>query len=175
MKAYRSIWVHSCLFWVRVAQLSVFRVLFCRSFCLVVLFLLSLYCLSFFDLQLLRNPLVFSNCSYVCSTRKYQMASRGTCNFYVSWYFDLSIFSVTYAVYYRNVSFHPGFYWGSCYLIFSLCVGFVDRCLSFCTFSFGHCVVCSSSIFGFWLLLWYFQTLLDIYGFIFDYQFCFQI
>ena len=27
-----------------------------------------------------------------------------------------------------------------------LCVCFVDRCLSFCTFSFGHCVVCSSSI-----------------------------
>ena len=24
-------------------------------------------------------------------------------------------------------------------------------CLSFCTFSFGHCVVCSHSIYGFWL------------------------
>ena len=32
-----------------------------------------------------------------------------------------------------------------------LYVCFVDRCLSFCTFSFGHCVVCSSSICGFWL------------------------
>ena len=30
-----------------------------------------------------------------------------------------------------------------------LCVYFVDRCLSFCTFPFGHCVVCSSSIYGF--------------------------
>jgi len=30
-----------------------------------------------------------------------------------------------------------------------------------CTFSFGHCVVCSSSIYGFWLPLWYLQTLLD--------------
>ena len=30
-----------------------------------------------------------------------------------------------------------------------LCVCFVDRCLSFCTFSFGHCVVCPSSIYGF--------------------------
>jgi hypothetical protein len=28
-------------------------------------------------------------------------------------------------------------------------VCFVDRCFSFCTFSFGHCVVCSS-IYGFW-------------------------
>jgi hypothetical protein len=32
-----------------------------------------------------------------------------------------------------------------------LCVCFVDRCLSFCTFSFGDCVVCPSSIYGFWL------------------------
>ena len=40
-----------------------------------------------------------------------------------------------------------------------LYVCFVDRCLSFCTFSFGHCVVCSSSIYWFWLPLWYLQTL----------------
>jgi hypothetical protein len=32
-----------------------------------------------------------------------------------------------------------------------LCVCFVNHCLSFCTFSFGHCVVCSSSIYRFWL------------------------
>jgi hypothetical protein len=37
----------------------------------------------------------------------------------------------------------------------SLKIRFVDRCLSFCIFSFGHCVVCSSSIDGFWLHLWY--------------------
>ena len=36
-----------------------------------------------------------------------------------------------------------------------LCVCFVDRCLSFCPFSFDHCVVCSSSIYEFWLPLWY--------------------
>ena len=36
---------------------------------------------------------------------------------------------------------------------FGVC--FVDRCLAFCTFSFGHCVVCSSSIYRFWLPLWY--------------------
>ena len=41
-----------------------------------------------------------------------------------------------------------------------LCVWFVDRCLSFCTFSFGHCVVYASSINWFWLPLWYLQTLL---------------
>jgi hypothetical protein len=40
-----------------------------------------------------------------------------------------------------------------------LYVCFVDRCLSFCTFSFVHCVVCSSSIYRFWLPFWYLQTL----------------
>ena len=29
-----------------------------------------------------------------------------------------------------------------------LCVCFVDCCLSFCPFSFGHCVVCSTSMYG---------------------------
>ena len=42
-----------------------------------------------------------------------------------------------------------------------LCVCFVDHCLSFCTFSFGHGVVCSSLIYGFWLRLWYLQALLS--------------
>ena len=40
---------------------------------------------------------------------------------------------------------------------------FVDRCLSFCTFSFGHFIVFSFSIYGFWLPLWYPQTLLREY------------
>ena len=40
-----------------------------------------------------------------------------------------------------------------------LCVCFLDRCLSFCIFSFGHCVFCCSSIYGFFgypfkLFLW---------------------
>jgi hypothetical protein len=33
----------------------------------------------------------------------------------------------------------------------ALCVYFVDHFLSFYTFSVGHCVVCPSSIYGFWL------------------------
>jgi len=33
----------------------------------------------------------------------------------------------------------------------ALCVRFVDRCISFCPFSFGNCVVCSSSFYRFWL------------------------
>jgi hypothetical protein len=33
--------------------------------------------------------------------------------------------------------------------------------LSICSFSFGHCVVCSSSIYRFVLALWYLQSLLN--------------
>ena len=43
-----------------------------------------------------------------------------------------------------------------------LCVSFVEHCFSFSTFSFGHCFLCSS-IYGFWLPLWYLQTLLKCY------------
>ena len=43
-----------------------------------------------------------------------------------------------------------------------LWVCFVDRCLSFCTFSFGYYVACSSSIYEFWLPLWYLQTIFNI-------------
>ena len=43
-----------------------------------------------------------------------------------------------------------------------LYVCFVNRCLSFCTFSFGHCAVCFSSIYGFGIPLWYVQTVLVI-------------
>ena len=40
---------------------------------------------------------------------------------------------------------------------------FVDRCFSF----FGHCVVCSA-IYGFWLPLWYLQTILTGHPYIAD-------
>ena len=41
-----------------------------------------------------------------------------------------------------------------------LCVCFVGQCSSFCIIYFGHCAVCSSSIYGFWLPLWYLHSLL---------------
>ena len=44
-------------------------------------------------------------------------------------------------------------------LALCLCVYFVDRCLFFCPFSFGQCVVCPS-IYVFWLPNWYLQALL---------------
>jgi len=42
-----------------------------------------------------------------------------------------------------------------------VCICFVDRCLSFCPFSFDHCVVRPSSIYGLWLPLWYLQIFLE--------------
>ena len=39
----------------------------------------------------------------------------------------------------------------------------MDRCLSFCSFPFGNCVVCFSSIYGLWLPLWYYQIILNVH------------
>jgi hypothetical protein len=49
----------------------------------------------------------------------------------------------------EQLSSPPVFRWVRVTRSLVLYVCFVDRCLSFCTFSFGHCVVCSSSIYGF--------------------------
>jgi hypothetical protein len=61
--------------------------------------------------------------------------------------------------------FHPHFLMVFVLLDHYLCVCvyvcFVDRCLYFCPFSLGYCVVCSSSIYIFWLPLWYLQTLMQ--------------
>ena len=43
---------------------------------------------------------------------------------------------------------------------------FVDRCLSLCPFYFGHCVVCPL-IYSFRLPIWYLQTLLSMWHFLF--------
>ena len=45
------------------------------------------------------------------------------------------------------------------FFVFFFAWCFVDRCLSFVPFSFGHCVVCPV-IYGFWLPLWYILTFL---------------
>jgi hypothetical protein len=50
------------------------------------------------------------------------------------------------------------FLWGSDSVIKSL-VLYVCLYIVVCPFSFGHCAVCQSSIYGFWLPLWYLQTL----------------
>ena len=47
------------------------------------------------------------------------------------------------------------FQYSMCLLFSVLC--FVDNCLTYCPFSLGHCIVCSS-MYGFWLPLWYLQA-----------------
>jgi hypothetical protein len=47
----------------------------------------------------------------------------------------------------EHLSLHPVFSGVRVTRYSVLYVCFVDRCLSFCTLSFGHCVVCSSSIY----------------------------
>ena len=44
----------------------------------------------------------------------------------------------------EHLSSLPGFYGVLVTQSLVLCVCFVNRCLSFCAFSFGHCVVCPS-------------------------------
>ena len=56
-------------------------------------------------------------------------------------------------------SFYPSFWWGPCYSIFGFMCMFCGS--FFVLFSFGHCIVCPS-IYGFWLPLWYLQTLFKI-------------
>ena len=47
----------------------------------------------------------------------------------------------------EHLSSPPLFSWVCVTRSLVLYVCFVDRCLSFCTFYFGHCVLCSSSIY----------------------------
>jgi hypothetical protein len=80
-----------------------------------------------------------------------------------TWWGDKSLIGTT-------LSYPPGFRGVRVTRSLVLYVCFVDRCCPFVLFllaivlsvllSFGHCGVCSSSIYGFWLPLWYLQTLL---------------
>ena len=54
------------------------------------------------------------------------------------------------------------FFWPLCCLFF-----FDIRILFTSLVSFGHCAVCSSSIYGFWLLLWYLLLLDGCLSFVF--------
>jgi hypothetical protein len=66
-------------------------------------------------------------------------------------------------IFFRN-AFRYIFSWVRVTRSLVLRVCFAERCLGFfCTFSFGHCFVCSSSIYVFWLPLWYCQALLQIH------------
>jgi len=75
----------------------------------------------------------------------------------------------------QNIAFVVGIQWRKYSILCVSCNFFymailmvnVARSLVFCVmfcrslfYLFGHCIVCSSSIYGFWLPIWYLQTFL---------------
>jgi hypothetical protein len=150
---------------VRVARSLVFCVMFCRSlFVLLLFFYWSLHCLSFFDLRLLVTPLVSCGHCIVCYSSDY--------GFWLPLWYLVDI--VLSAILRITVSGYPfGILWTLyCLLFFELrllvtplvssnfwplyCLSFFElRLLVTPLVSCGHCVVCHSSDYGFWLSLWY--------------------
>ena len=78
---------------------------------------------------------------------------------YISWFRFLIM---CYSFLSKNLSSPPIFNGVRVTRSLVLCVCFLDRCLFFCPFSFGHFVVCSSSIYRFWLPLCIFKLFLWI-------------
>ena len=118
---------------------------FCSSqiygFSLPIWYLLSIVFLFFLDLRILITPLVsFGHC-VVCSSQIYGFSLP-------LWY----LLSIVLSVLLRFTDSHYpfGIFWPLC------CLFFLDlRILITPLVSFGHCVVCSSQIYGFSLPLWY--------------------
>jgi hypothetical protein len=120
--------------------------MFCRSlFVLLYFFFLPLCCLFFFVIRILITPLVsFGHC-VVCSSSIY--------GFWLPlWYLLAIVLSVL--LRYTDSDYPFGIFWPLC------CLFFFDIWILITPLvSFGHCVVCSSSIYGFWLPLWYLLTI----------------
>ena len=100
-----------------------------------------LCCLSFFDLQILITPLVsFGHC-VVCSSSNYR--------FWLPLWYLLAIV-LSDLLRYTDSDYLFGVFWPLC------CVTVFDIQIMITSLvSFGHCVVCPSSIYRFWLHLWY--------------------
>jgi hypothetical protein len=141
-----------------------------------------MYCLSF-DLNFLITSLVSSNSSYPSRASELNPSFCGVhgawslvfcvvfcrslllgffCRLYCLSFDDLRILitllvSSNSSCPYRASELNPSLcrVYGAWSLVF--CVVF---CRSLFWFVFSHCIVCSSSIYGFWLPLWYLQTLL---------------
>ena len=101
----------------------------------------SLYCLSFYALRLLITPLVsFGHC-IVCPSTLYGFSL-------LLWYLLVIVLSVLLRFTASHYSF--GIFWSLYCLSF-----YALRLLITPLVSFGHCIVCPSTLSGFSLLLWY--------------------
>ena len=107
-----------------------------------------LCCLFFYDIQILITPLVsFGHC-VVCSS----MISR----FWLHpWYLLAIVLSIL--LWYTDYDYTLGIFWPLC------CLFFYDiQILITPLVSFGHCVVCSSMIYRFWLHPWFLVAIVFI-------------
>ena len=104
----------------------------------------TLYCLLFFELRLQITPLVSCGHCVVCYSSNYGFRLP-------LWYLVDIVLSVILRI---TASGYPfGILWTLyCLLFFEL------RLLVTPLISCGHCIVCYSSNYGFWLPLWYLQT-----------------
>ena len=103
-----------------------------------------LCCQFFFDIRILITPLV--------SFGHYVVSSSSIYGFWLPlWYLLAIVLSV---LRYTDSDYPFGIFWPLCRLPF-----FDIRILITPLVSFGHCVVCSSLIYRFWLPLWYILTI----------------
>ena len=137
----------------------------CFVDCCLSFFFWPLCCLSFFDLWILITPLV--SCGHcVVSPSIYgfwlplwylvaivlSVLLRFMDSDFPFWYLVVIVLSVLPR--FMDSDYPFGIFWPLC------CLSFFDlRILITPLVSSGHCVVCPSSIYGFWLPLWYLQTL----------------
>jgi len=119
--------------------------MFCRSlFVLLFFFFWPLCCLFFFDIRILITPLVSSNSSYTILTRVTQ---------------PVPLVEKELHTLHEHMS-SPTVFSGIPAQFFFFSVWFC-RSLSYCHFYFSHCIVCSSSYYGFSLPVWYLQIFLN--------------
>ena len=100
-----------------------------------------LCCLFFYDIQILITPLVYFGHFVVCSSMIYRFWLH-------PWYVVAIVFSVL--LWYTDFHYTLGIFWPLCFLLF-----YDIQILITPLVSFGHCVVCSSMIYRFWLHPWY--------------------
>jgi len=140
---------------VRTARSFVFCVMFGRwSFVPLFFFFWPLCCLSFFTSQLLITPSVSSNiyCAFVLFILAIVLSVL--LHFTASDY-PFGIFLVPLSFFLLAIVLSVLHFTAS-----DCSFGIFKLFLYLCPFSFGHCIVCSSSLHGFWLPLWYLQTFL---------------
>ena len=101
----------------------------------------SLYCLFFYALRLLITPLIYFGHCIVCPSTLYGFSL-------LLWYLLAIVLSVLLRFTASHYSF--GIFWPlHCLSFYAL------RLLITPLVSFGHCIVCPSTLYGFSLLLWY--------------------